>query len=248
MFALFYFAMIYRLLCLLFLCALCLPGGAAPTALLNTTVAGARVSYIAVCLTDPHIKVQVEVCRNFPSGDEPFASMVQRLRPLAAINGAYFSKQTKQPVGDIVRHGQVLYRGDFGTALCLTSNGVPTIRRVVLGHAMDWSGQETVLGCGPALVLDGRVDVEAEAEGFRDPHVIGSAGRMAIGYTRDRHLLLVHVLTPVTFGREAVVMQALGCQGAMNLDAGASTAMFYRGRFLATPGRQLTNLLCVDER
>ena len=227
---------------------LCHPTVAAPTALINTTVAGVRVSYIAVRLTDPHIKVQVEVCRGFPGGDEPFASMVQRLRPLAAINGAYFSKQTKRPIGDIVRHGQVLYRGDFGTTLSLAAGGVPTIRRVVLGHAMDWDGQETVLGCGPALVLDRRVDVNAEAEGFWDPHVVGSAARVAVGYTRDGHLLLVRVPTPVTFAREAVVMQALGCEAAMNLDAGASTAMYYQGKYLVTPGRRLTNLLCIYQR
>ena len=90
--------------------------------------------------------------------------------------------------------------------------------------------------------------MDAEAEGFHDPHVVGAAARVAVGYTRDGHLLLVRVLTPVTFGREAVVMQALGCQGAMNLDAGASTAMYYRGTYLATPGRRLTNLLCIYER
>ena len=130
--------MIPRLLPFLLLSSICLSTEAAPTALINTTIAGARVSYLAVRLNDPHIKVQVEVCQGFPSGDEPFSDMVRRLRPVAAINGAYFSKQTKQPVGDIVRDGRVLYRGDFGTALSLTPNRVPAIRRVVLGHATDW--------------------------------------------------------------------------------------------------------------
>ena len=233
---------------LLALLLLSLSAGAAPTALINATVDGAQITYIAVRLHDPHVKVQVEVCQNFPGGDELFSSMVHRLTPLAAIDGAYFSKLTKLPIGDIVRAGQVLFRGDFGTAFCLSPDGEPSIKRVVLSHAMDWEGQEMVLACGPALVLDGRVDVDVQGEGFRDPHIIGSAARMAVGYTRDGHLLLVRVLTPVTFAREAVIMEALGCVGAMNLDAGASTAMFYHGKYVATPGRRLTNLLCVYEK
>ena len=43
----------------------------------------------------------------------------------------------------------------------------------------------------------------------------------------------------------ARVMKALGCRDAMNLDAGASLAMSYRGRTLIRPGRNLTNLLAV---
>jgi hypothetical protein len=235
-------------LSLLSLLFFCVPAFAAPTALINATVEGAKITYIAVRLHDPHIKVQVEVCHDFPGGDEPFPSMVHRLAPLAAINGSYFSKQTKLPIGDIVRDGQVLLRGDFGTAFCLTADGEPSIKRVVLSHAMDWEGQKLVLACGPALVLDGRVDVDVQGEGFHDSHIIGSAARMAVGYTRDGHLLLVRVLTPVIFAREAVILQTLGCVGAINLDAGASTAMFYHGKYVATPGRRLTNLLCVYER
>lgn len=76
-----------------------------PVALLSSKVAGVPVTYIAVRLHDPRVAVRVEVCQSFPDGDEPFASMIQRLRPVAAIDGAYFSKATKRPIGDIVRQG-----------------------------------------------------------------------------------------------------------------------------------------------
>ena len=81
-------------------------------------------------------------------------------------------------------------------------------------------GLETVLGCGPALMLDGHIDVRPEAEGFHDPHVMGSTRRMGVGLTRDHRLLIVQTLAPVTFGKWAEVMRALGCSDAMNLDAG----------------------------
>jgi exopolysaccharide biosynthesis protein len=194
------------------------------------------------------VLVRVEVCRGFPGGDEPFPSMIQRLRPIAAINGAYFSKATKRPIGDIVRDGQLLHSGRMGTAFAISAGGVPSVHRVVWGHAADWSGAQTVLACGPALVLNSQIDVQPELEGFHDPHVMGAAPRMALGYTADDHLLLVRMTGGVTFAREALVMKTLGCVGALNLDAGASLGMFYRGKYLSTPGRRLTNIVCVYER
>lgn len=135
----------------------------------------------------------------------------------------------------------------MGTALAISAGGVPTVRRVVWGHAADWGDAQTVLACGPALILNGQIDVQPELEGFHDPHIMGTTTRMALGYTSDDHLLLVR-MGSVTFAREALVMKTLGCVAALNLDAGASLAMFYRGNYLSTPGRRLTNLVCVYER
>lgn len=193
-----------------------------PVALLSAKVAGVLVTYIALRLHDPRVTVRVEVCRGFPGGDEPFASMIQRLHPVAAINGAFFSKATKLPIGDIVREGRLVHSGRMGTALALSAEGVPSVRRVVWGHAADWSGAQTVLACGPALILNGQIDIQPELEGFHDPHVMGATPRMALGYTADCHLLLVQMSGGVTFAREALVMKSLGCVGALNLDAGAS--------------------------
>jgi len=33
----------------------------------------------------------------------------------------------------------------------------------------------------------------------------------------------------------------------MNLDGGSSTAMYYRGKTITTPGRRLTNVLLIYE-
>ncbi len=239
----------------LFLFFLCLPQvtqaqrAARPPISLNTAnVAGISVQYIALRLDDPRIVVRPEVCSHFPGGDEPFSHMIGRLHPFAAINGTYFSKATKAPIGDIVIGGKIVHQGMMGTAFALSDTGVPTIRRVIWGHATDWSGYPMVLACGPALVLNGQIDVQPEREGFHDPHIIGASPRMAVGYTKDNHLLLVKMSGGVTFAREALVMRRLGCIGAMNLDAGASLAMYYQGRYLARPGRRLTNLLCVYVR
>ncbi|NDD30261.1 MAG: phosphodiester glycosidase family protein [Proteobacteria bacterium] len=211
----------------------------------RTTAAGVPLQVIRVNLADRRVRVRVEVAAGFPGADEPFADMIARTRPTIAVNGAYFSKSSLKPIGDIVIGGRLVSQGLMGTALAITRTNEATIRRVERDRSQDWSAYETVLACGPALVLGGRPDARPQEEGFRDPHIMGSTERMGVGITPDRHLLIVHTLAPVSFGKWAEVMRALGCSDAMNLDAGASLAMYYRGRTLIPAGRRLTNLLTV---
>jgi exopolysaccharide biosynthesis protein len=212
------------------------------------TVAGVAVRVIRVNLNDPRVKLDVQVAEGCPRAAEPFSTMVARSQPTIAINGSYFSKETLSPIGDIVCGGRKVHSGMMGTALAITEDNQAVIRRVKWGHAEDWSGYETVLGCGPALVLDGQEDVRPSKEGFRDPHVMGTTRRMGVGVTADNRLVIVTTLAPVSFQKWAAVMRSLGCRSAMNLDAGASLAMYYRGKTLIKPGRNLTNLLLVHVR
>jgi len=216
-----------------------------PHTMYTQSAFGVPVRVIRVDLADPRVRIDAMVANGFPGRAEPFESMVARAKPTIAINGAYFSKDTLLPIGDIVVNGEQMRKGMMGTAFAVTRDNQATIKRVVWGHAANWSGYNTVIACGPALVLNGKADVQPEAEGFRDPHVMGAARRMGIGLTADRRLLIVTTLAPVTFERWAAVMRALECQDAMNLDAGASLAMYYRGKTLIKPGRPLTNLLLV---
>lgn len=216
-----------------------------PVVLRDAQAAGVPVRIIETNLNDPRIRVGVVVAQAFPGGDEPFASMVKRTAPAAAVNGAYFAKDTLKPIGDIVIDGELVSSGRMGTALTFDAEGKPDIQRVVRHKTMRWEGFPTVLACGPALVLDGEVDVQFELEGFRDPHVTGRTQRMGVGYTAAGKLLFVHIRKAVSFREQATVMKSLGCLEAMNLDAGASLAMFHRGKTLASPGRKLTNILAV---
>lgn len=231
----------------LLVCAFLGTAGAdeSPDALLRTTAAGVPLQVIRVNLADPRVYVTPQVAAGFPGTDEAFEAMVRRLHPTIAVDGAYFSRSSLAPIGDIVIHGRVVHEGMMGTALALTADNRAEIRRVRRGHAEDWSGYESVLACGPALVLDGSVDVRATEEGFHDPHVMGSCARVGVGITEDRKLLIVRTLSPVSFQRWGQAMEALGCSDAMNLDAGASTAMYYRGKTLVSASRRLTNVLAV---
>lgn len=216
-----------------------------PVSFSERTVAGLPVRTIEVRAMDPRVRVSVVVAQGFPGGDEAFGSMLARTKPVAAINGAYFAKDTKYPIGDIVVGGEVIHQGRMGTALTITADRKLDIRRVERHRTQDWSAFETVLACGPALILDGKVDVQFEQEGFRDPHVTGRTQRMGVGIRADGALVLAHIRRPVSFREAATVFQGLGCTEAMNLDGGASLAMSFRGRVIQAPGRRLTNLLAV---
>ncbi len=234
--------MLFAILSLLMVLA---PGKEDTDSLLYQIAAGVPVEIIRVNLASPHVQIGVTVAKGMPHGAESFQRLLSRSGATAAINGAYFSKSTLEPIGDIVIGGIMVCRGWMGTALSITKDKQVSIKRVRRGFGENWAGYETVLACGPALVLNGKVDIKAEEEGFQDPHIMGSTQRMGVGVTDDNHLLLVHARTGVTFAKWAVVMLALHCRDAMNLDAGASIAMNYRGHTLHSPGRELTNILGI---
>lgn len=214
--------------------------------LFNQKAGGGSFQVIIADLTRPDIKAHIVMAQGFPGTDEPFTGMVKRTPGiLAAINGAYFDKQTKKPIGDIWAKGALLSLGLMGTAFCVAPNGVMDISRVVRHKGQDWTKYETVLACGPALVLDGQVDCDWRSEGFRDPHVTGSTKRMGLGYRQDGKLLIVRGQTSQTFEEFAESMKQLGCWEAMNLDAGASRGFYHQGSFLEKPGRRLTNILAI---
>lgn len=108
---------------------------------------------------------------------------------------------------------------------------------------LDWSSAQEALGCGPLLVQGDAISVNPADEGFKDPKILTDAGdRSAVGLTRAGHLLLV-TCPSATIEQLAAVMKALGCVEAMNLDGGASSGLWFRGKYLATPGRDISNAL-----
>ena len=106
-----------------------------------------------------------------------------------------------------------------------------------------WQQVSDGIGAGPRLITDGRIGVDAAGEGFHDPKVLSDRGqRSAIGILRNGNVILVTVGGP-TCGELAQIMQQLGAVQAMNLDGGASSALYCNGQMLTHPGRDLSNAL-----
>jgi exopolysaccharide biosynthesis protein len=110
-----------------------------------------------------------------------------------------------------------------------------------------WNHVTEAIGGGPTLVRDGVLDVDPSAEGFNDRKILSmSAARSAIGVTPSGHLLMI-TCSAATIPQLAHIMKNLGCWDAMNLDGGASSVLWYKGKYLTTPGREMSNTLLAFE-
>lgn len=209
------------------------------------SVDGVECHVLEVPLASKKYRIDVDVAQNFPGTDESFDHFIDRIKPVAAINGTFFCKNDLKPVGDIVKNGRQLHFGGLGTAVCLTKNNDVEFVDVPLWKHVDWSGYLTVLAAGPRLVTDGYITVFPREQGFTDPAVLGNANRMAIGLTKKGTMIWVAVRRAISLERAAAIMQALGCTQAMNSDGGASQAMYFKGGYVMRAQRRLTNVIYV---
>ena len=214
----------------------------------ETGAAGIPVKVISVDLNDPNVKVSAVMAARGNGTAEPFRQMISRANPNVAVTGTFFSLDDLQPVGDIVIDGSLVHFGGMGTALCITPSNHAAMVTCRWGRHHDWSSYDFVVACGPRLLHDGRVVLDARAEKFRDKHMLAPNSRIAVGITPGNTLFFVMTHSPISLGKLARVMQALGAADAMNLDAGTSTGFYYNGATLAKPGRKLTNMIVVYGR
>jgi exopolysaccharide biosynthesis protein len=114
--------------------------------------------------------------------------------------------------------------------------------------SVDWSKYGNVITAGPRLLVDGKVEVDPAAEGFTEKKITEyRAQRSSLGLTKDNRLLLVTV-SNVTIYELADIMKNLGAYQALNLDGGASSALYANGKMITYPGRKLSIFLTVQKR
>jgi hypothetical protein len=101
---------------------------------------------------------------------------------------------------------------------------------------------ETAIGGGPVLVHNHKIRVTNKeeqmfADGEKDKHP-----RTAMGYTRDRKLIILIVqgrfpgeAEGVTLKEEAEILLNLGCVEALNLDGGGSSSLLVNGKQTIKP-------------
>ena len=103
----------------------------------------------------------------------------------------------------------------------------------------------TAVGAGPMVLCDSQKITSLENyknEGFTESKILTNGGaRSAIGVKADGNVVIV--TTSAKVSELGGIMLSLGCVDAMNLDGGASSGLYSNGRFLTTPGRNLSNVL-----
>ncbi len=115
--------------------------------------------------------------------------------------------------------------------------------KVVNTGEQKWSAGEGV-GGGPRLLKDGVIALDPVSEEFTDPKILNGPGaRSAVGIAANGDVILA--VTQGTIKELAKIMLRLGCRDAMNLDGGASSGLWFQGRYLRKPGRPIGNALLV---
>ena len=211
------------------------------------TVRGVPTQVVTLDLNNPAVRVSVELANGGLGRSERFEHVVARTRATVAATGTYFDPQTLRPVGDLVIDGHFVHRGFIGTSLAVRGGDTGTAVVRDRARGAKYPGFSTVLTAGPRIVTNGRWIANPRQEGFRDPALLGRRSRLGAGVTRRGKLLLIHPLRAVTLGELGKIASDLGALDAINLDGGTSTALYYRGRMLARPGRALTNMLVAYE-
>lgn len=203
------------------------------------------VRYVAVNMHDPDVLVTTAVASSFPNGLDSWGTFINRLHPDAAINGTYFCPRGYQPVGDVAVDGALLYRGAVGTGFCITPDNQVDMLPGPSRAKVNWTGYRTVLCAGPRLLTDANFSLNARAEGFKDPNVLGSAPRSAIALRKNGILLLLTIERDISLSNLAAVCKRLGAIQAMALDGGSSSGLYANGRTLTRPDRTISNVIAV---
>jgi hypothetical protein len=226
------------------------PAQADPVDLQRTRMGGAEVNVVRVDLTAPGVRVEPVLTPSpapRPGQRAAFRRFLDCYSPVAAINGTFFCTRTWRIIGNIVVKGRLVNEGYIGNAIALDQDNRPSFIRNAgqMGHRTRWDNYRAAIGGGLTLLVNGREAINPRRDGFHDPGLFRLTSRSAIGFTRSCKLLLVSVRGRVSFHQLALIMKRLGAECALSLDGGSSSAMYYRGRVLASPHRLLTNLVAV---
>ena len=99
----------------------------------------------------------------------------------------------------------------------------------------------TIVGAGPELLRDGRINVTAVQEQFPADIAKGRAPRTALGIKADGRILLMVIdgrqshSIGTTLTETAQLLQKFGAVNAFNLDGGGSSEMVLQGQILNSP-------------
>lgn len=120
-------------------------------------------------------------------------------------------------------------------------------KNAVTGEPADPGQWLAAIGAGPKLVTGGAVDVDVRRDGFDDPKITTQSNRRSfVGVAGDGRLV-IGTVDAATLREEAEVAVALGLTDAMNLDGGASSALYANGQMLTAPSRPLSNALVIRQ-
>lgn len=175
-------------------------------------------------------------------------NLIDMAQPTVAITGTFFAPGCERPVADVLVDGQLVAQGRRGSVIAVDWFGKVHIFDSGWNEKLDWFGYRYALRGTVRLIRDGVISPNPKAQKFRDSRIWGRAARSAAGITSDGQLILVVTPNSVTLSELGKALKSRGAVNAVSLDGGGSTMMYYRGSYVVSVHRKLSNLLVVRER
>jgi exopolysaccharide biosynthesis protein len=112
---------------------------------------------------------------------------------------------------------------------------------------INWKDVKLALGAGPSLIINGNITADGALEGFWESKInTNRAQRSFIGYTFDNKLVMGTV-SNANLKEMAQICKELNLKGAMCMDGGASSGLYYEGKYITSPGRNINNAIIFTE-
>lgn len=232
-------------LCLVLLAGF--PCFAQSIALEKLKLAGAWFFVITVDLNSENIKVTGAI--SYAKGKaESFTSLIRRTQPTVAISGTFFDPRTKNPVADIVIEGQQHAQGHLGSALVIDYYNRASILDCKPGQPLKWTPYRFGLRGGIRILTAGQTTINPASQGFKDKRIWARAPRTGVGIKQGNKIVFLLTKQPILLRQLTEAMKALKVKDAVAFDGGGSTALYYKGDFMISPRRPLTNLILIYEK
>lgn len=110
---------------------------------------------------------------------------------------------------------------------------------------IDWSSVVTSIGAGPTLLKNGTVIANGKSEGFTENKINTDRGQRSFAGVTKNNTLIIGTVANVNIKELAEICKKLGMINAINLDGGASSALYFKGKTITSPGRKLSNVMVV---
>jgi uncharacterized protein YigE (DUF2233 family) len=203
----------------------------------SKTVLGVSVKIVYVNLQNPKVRVLPVLPQNAFKRGAQFDALVSGSSAVAVLNAGHFHPRTFSPVGDLIYNGRYLAQGRLRTGLAITKEN--TVQLWLKPYAPNAKGLETLIGSGPLLVHNNRINPVPKAEGYTDPAIWSEAARTAVGIVSAKKLVFVSTRERLSLRALARVVRALGARDAIALDGGSSVGFAWRGKVLIHPKRKI---------
>ena len=175
----------------------------------------------------------------------PLADYANRNGAFAAVNGPFFCPPEYPSCAGKTNSFDTLLMNKNKTYFNSSNNVYSTVPAVIFSgnsgrfvtQSLEWgrdTNVDSVIANYPLLVLGGNIMF---TENPNEPKFGARGTRCFIGITGST--VYIGTIYSATMGEAAQVVKALGINSALNLDEGGSTALWYQGRYLAGPGRNL---------